>query len=152
AVVGLIPVAIGAATLWLMARGRRTTAGYVLGVGAVAFSAMFHGYFLVRVDQHQQNHLLLQAIRQHSDHPEVGAYDCMESTLVFYGGWPIRDLVSKTSPMDMSSKQSFLSPSDGKITFDVVDFLTNKADRFVITTKHRYSGIQPYLPTDVVVL
>ncbi len=36
--------------------------------------------------------------------------------------------------------------------FEVSDFLTHKPDRFVITTKRRYTAIQSYLPADIVIL
>lgn len=118
-----------AAWRWLhQGRSRRaayamvaTSMGFVLGLFAVAVPS---------VDRHQQNHLVLQAIQQAGENPQVGAFGLLEPSWVFYGGRPIVELTApgqKTQP-------------------NVREFFGTGEERFVLTTDRHWEHLKRKLP------
>ncbi len=89
---GMIPLAGAAIGLWLIHHQRRHAAAFTFSVTATAFVTALFGFALLRVDRHQQNHVLLEGIARHSTNPTVASYRTLESTLVFYGRRTIAEL------------------------------------------------------------
>ncbi len=128
--IGLIPL-IGAIVCLVLAERRRPFAsGVTFATTAVAFLTALFGFAAVRVDQHQESHVLLAAIDRQSQHPQVASYGCLEPSWVFYGGRPIRELTAE-------------SPST---------FLARSHDAFVITTESNLKQFHSELPPDVHVI
>jgi 4-amino-4-deoxy-L-arabinose transferase-like glycosyltransferase len=129
--IGLTPLAGGAACLGLaLARNFRAAAG-VFGAAAVTFAVLIFAFGAQRIDRHQTNHVLFHAIRTHSEQPSVGSYKILEPSWVFYLGQPIHETAGSE---------------------DVVSFLQRGPETFLITKRSRLGELSSRIPTDVVVL
>ncbi|MCL4205138.1 MAG: glycosyltransferase family 39 protein [Pirellulaceae bacterium] len=131
-VIGAIPLLGAVGGLWLIYRQRRQAAALAFTATATVFVTTLFGLVLVRVDRHQQNHLLLDAIAQRSLSPTVASYRTLEPTWVFYGGRPIKPLVEAQA---------------------VDEFLTSGRDRFLITTRKAWEqDLRETLPAQATIL
>ena len=92
AALGLIPLVGASICFVLHERGRTSAAAITFVVAATLFTTALFGYGTRRVDRHQQNHVLLEAISRRSASPQVGAFGCLEPSWTFYGARPVREL------------------------------------------------------------
>ena len=116
--------------LFLQFGYRRAVAATFIATGMVFCVSLF-GFAAGRVGEHQQNHLLLQTIKDHSSAPQIASFGCLEPSWVYYGGRTIREF--------------------GDIE-QTAEFLHDSEDHFVITTDHHAEQLQLYLSEDIVVL
>jgi 4-amino-4-deoxy-L-arabinose transferase-like glycosyltransferase len=134
-VLGVLPLLSAIVCIWLYRQGRTAVATSVFAVFSVLFATVVLGGVAMKVDRHQQVHVLLEAIDSRSDRPQVAAYGAFEPSWVFYGGRPIQ-FIRRRHP-DRA-----------------VEFLGNRvgSDRFVITTRENFARISARLPANTGVL
>jgi len=90
ALVGLPLVVGGAAVLFYLKRDCVSLAIRVFAVTSVVFLTAIFGLAALRVDRHQNAHVLLAEIRRHSpDTPQLTAYRFFKESYVFYAGGPV---------------------------------------------------------------
>jgi 4-amino-4-deoxy-L-arabinose transferase-like glycosyltransferase len=131
--VGLIPIA-GAVACWMLVRrSRPVRAAAAFATTAVAFAVTLLCFVPVRVDRHQQSHLLGKVIAANSPQPRIASFGCMEPSWVYYAGRPIRE-IPRGRPAEARA------------------FLAHSRNAFLITTDDRHRSLEPKLPHDVTVL
>lgn len=135
AAVGLIPLAGATAALVLLRRRGARAAATAFAVSAVLFTTTAFALVAQRVDRHQPSGRMLAAIHHHSatDTPAIVAYGCQEPSWIYYAKQPIPLI-------------------HGEQATEVLDFLSQGPDRFVITSDDHYARIRDRLPDDVVLL
>jgi 4-amino-4-deoxy-L-arabinose transferase-like glycosyltransferase len=132
--IGLLPLAGGVACLGLASVRSYHAAATSFAMTAVAFVSLLFAVAADRVDRHQTNHRLWQAIYARSDKPQIAAYKVLEPSWVFYGGRPIHEFTANT-------------PATGrKAAEQAVQFLLAGEDRFLITTRQKLDELAPLLP------
>jgi 4-amino-4-deoxy-L-arabinose transferase-like glycosyltransferase len=142
--------------LLLVNQGRRSAAAVTLAVTAVVFSTTLFGIASLRVDRHQQNHLLIQAVQQRGERVPLGAYGSVEPSLVFYAGRPIVKL-TRTRQAQHGQARRAVSPTwtpEGRpveVT-DIASFLALDGEALIITNDRYYRQIEAELPGDLRVL
>lgn len=154
-VLGLVPLVVGA-LCWKFAREQQyTRLARTFATGAVAFTALLMALVTQRVDRHQQSHELLAAIYARTDAPEVGYYDCLEPSWVFYGTEPLSNLAniaehdSRTPELAQVANSTHWQPRR-RIPID--EFLSASANRYVITTRKQWDTLQSKLGGDITLL
>ena len=134
--IGLTPLAGGAACLGLaVARNYRAAAG-IFAASAVTFVCLVFAVGAQRIDRHQHNHVLLRTIEGQAARPMVASYKILEPTWVFYGGRPVSELPQKLQSAPPQQVAEFLS----------------RDEAFVITTRSRLPELAPQLPPGIQVL
>ncbi len=129
--IGLVPLTAAVACFYLFERGRTQAAMRVFAVGAVGFTTISLGYVLERVDRHQHSDVLLRAIADRSDQPQIITYGCLEPSWVFYVEHPMRQLNYKKL---LERKPEIFAAGD---------------DAFLITTTHLLGEVKDELPDDM---
>jgi 4-amino-4-deoxy-L-arabinose transferase-like glycosyltransferase len=138
--IGLIPLAGGVACIGLAAARSFRAASGSFALTAVSFVALLFAIGTQRIDRHQTNHRLWQAIYSHSAHPEIGSYKVLEPSWVFYGGLPIHEFTG--SP-----------PNRGSHAADeAADFLVSNRQGFLITTAKKSAEILSKTPPEIGIL
>jgi 4-amino-4-deoxy-L-arabinose transferase-like glycosyltransferase len=146
--IGAIPLCGAVCALILAGRERFSAAAAAVAVTAIAFTTSLFAVGTWRVDQLQENHLLLAAIDRVGGDPQIGAYGRLEPTWVFYGRKPITELSwdpSAPQPVDDASAAGQLYP-------DAVRFFGDGDGRVIITTDQHWKELQKALPPDTAVL
>lgn len=146
--IGVIPLAGAILGFVFMSKAQIRTAAISFASLAIVFTTLLCGFVAVRVDRHQQNHVLLSAIDECSDTPRVGAFGRLEPTWIFYGGRPIDELVLQT-PESPTSHQSQWSP---KPQLNAADFFGDGRNRFILTTDFFWPRLQENLPPQATVV
>jgi 4-amino-4-deoxy-L-arabinose transferase-like glycosyltransferase len=137
---GLIP-AVGSAVCWILfERARARAAAVAFTVSATTFVMAMFVVAAGQVDQHQRNHVLLQAIEDQGGQVTVASYRCLEPTWVFYGGRPINELTAKKNWVERNG--SWIP--EPKI--DVEDFLQQSPNACVITTDEHLAELRKLVP------
>jgi hypothetical protein len=150
---GLVPFAGGIACAGLAIARNNRACVTALGATAVAFTTMFFAIGAQRADLHQQNHLLLAAIGDHSPAAPVASYRVLEPSWVFYSGQPILELPRRNTPIVAGTHAttaawlSQFAPPD-----QAAQFLAAYPQGRIITTAEHYQKLAPHLPHDVGVL
>ena len=145
--IGLIPLSGAVAAGWFQWRRRFAPAATTVAVTAAAFATAFFGWGVLRVDRHQQNHLLLAAIDRAGGDPRVGAFGCLEPTWIFYGGRPIAELT--LDPIEAARDNGPWRPNPHLLA---ADFFGSGHDRFIITTDGQWDRLRAALPSNATVL
>ncbi len=131
--IGLILIlgaALGFVFLW---NGRRNWVASSFAATAVVNAVVFFGLITVRVDRHQESHLLFDEIARRSDQPQLASFGCLESTWVYYARRPIREL-----SLNENDPASFVGL-----------FLTDNPEPFVITTQEQFARLEEHLPPEI---
>ncbi|NIL98696.1 MAG: hypothetical protein GTO53_12310, partial [Planctomycetales bacterium] len=142
--------------LGLVNQGRRSAAAVTLAVTAGVFHTALFGFASLRVDRHQQNHVLIEAVERHGGGVRLGAYGSVEPSLVFYAGRPIVKL-TRSSPSPNPPTRSGASPTwapDGRPMqpVDMASFLASHHDALIVTNDRYHQQIVADLPSDIGVL
>ena len=106
----------------------------------VAFATLLFAVGVQRVDQHQMNHTLLDAIFSRSTQPAIASYNILEPSWVFYGGQPIHEFADDPRV------------GRGYAAAEAVRFLSQSPDHFLITTAKKFADLSPELPLGVGVI
>ncbi len=131
--IGLIPVAGAGVAFALLRRGRPLAASVGITAAAVAFSTIVFGFVLVRIGGRDEHRAVIAAIKRRCDDPQIGSFDGIEPSWVFYAERPIQPLtLTGAAP--------------------AADFFRRDRDRFIITTEQGWKWLQPALPADAKVL
>ena len=93
--IGLIPLAAGVITLVYSERNQPCRAAYVFAASALLFTTLLFSGVAERVDRHQQNNVLLDAIAARGTNSQVVSYGLLEPSWIFYGQRPIDELMVK---------------------------------------------------------
>ena len=115
-------------------RSLRSASG-ALGITAIAFVALLFSVGAWRLDQHQEQHRLWQAVFARGQDPELASYRVLEPSWVFYSGRTIFEFGGGAGSAQLAGK-----------------FLQQGPGRYLITTRDRVDELKPYLPPEVVVL
>jgi 4-amino-4-deoxy-L-arabinose transferase-like glycosyltransferase len=153
--IGVVPILGGIAGLMYVALGRLHSAAVTYAATAVALTTAIFGLATVRVDRHQQSHVLLRAIDDHNGQVQVGSFACLEPSWVFYGGRPIYELVEGTqddAAYAVSAQGQAAGSSLAKRRIDVASFLAAERQPFVITTRKQWQRLRSGLPGDLQVI
>jgi 4-amino-4-deoxy-L-arabinose transferase-like glycosyltransferase len=131
---GLIPLSTAGICFWLLGRGNTPLAAQAFAAGAVLLTASIFSYGTVRADRHQHSDVVLRAIRERSDRPEIASLGRQEPSWIFYAGQPIRSI----EPQELAaSEHGVFAPG---------------RDAFVITTRDALEEQKVELPDGVQVL
>jgi hypothetical protein len=145
---GLTPLAGGVACIGLaFVRNFRAAAAAFAG-SAVAFSTLLFAVGAQRADHHQNSHVILRTIFEHSDNPTIASYKILEPSWVFYAGRPIRELPRGGSTIRIELEPGYVQTHN--LSAATQFFLTN-SEAFLITTREHFQEIGP-LPRGVRVL
>jgi 4-amino-4-deoxy-L-arabinose transferase-like glycosyltransferase len=144
--IGLIPLAAGVITLVYSERNQPRRAAYVFAASALLFTTLLFGGVLGRVDRHQQNNVLLDAISERGTNPHVVSYGLLEPSWVFYGQRSIDELTVK----DVRTPAPAWIERDGswvrKPDLSVNDLLNRPEDCLIITSDHYLPLLREELP------
>jgi 4-amino-4-deoxy-L-arabinose transferase-like glycosyltransferase len=154
-VIGLVPLAAGAIG-WLAERSlRRPQAVWAMTGGALGLLTLLFAVAADRVSEHQQNHLMLQSIFEHSSSPKLGSFRTLEPTWVFYSHRPVREFprFDQPRPAKLAVDRPLTPAEVGELgRQQAIEFLNSDPEAFLITTGKRLEELQPYLPPDVEVV
>ena len=143
ALIGLVPVIGAAIAFALLRRGRPMAASVGLAAMAVTFSTIAFGFVLVRVGGRDEYRAVFAAIERRSANPNIGSFDGVEPSWVFYANRQIQPL-TPTGPAPVS---------EWKITpIPAVEFFAQDQDRFIITTEDGWKWLRKSLPADATLL
>jgi hypothetical protein len=110
------------------------------GHAAITFAALLFAVAVDRIDRHQSNHVLWQAIYARSRSPQVAAYRILEPSWVFYGNREVREITAAPpSSPQLAAEQA-------------VHFLSHSTETYLITTRQKLTELSPLLPSDVQVV
>jgi 4-amino-4-deoxy-L-arabinose transferase-like glycosyltransferase len=132
--VGLIPLTTAAICFWLLGRGNTPLAAQAFAAGAVLLTTAIFSYGTARADRHQHSDVVLHAIRERSDRPEIATLGRQEPSWIFYAGQPIGSI----------DAQALAAGEDG--------FFAPGRDAFVITSRDVLDEQKVDLPEGVQVL
>ncbi len=135
--IGLIPIAGGIiCTAFALTRSYRAAAGS-FAFSAVTFATLLFAVAVGRIDRHQTNHLLWQAIYAHSRAPQVASYRILEPSWVFYGNREVHEITAAP-------------PGGPRLAAEqAAQFLAGSGDCYLITTRQRLTELSPLLPPNV---
>jgi hypothetical protein len=154
--IGLAPLAGAVSCLLMLRRRMRAAAGATFTTTALCLAILLFGVAAERVNRHQKSHVLLNAIIQRLDDPQIGALGCLEPSWVFYGGRPIRELSLDPQQRAAASQQPQAArqpdPWRPNPPIDAAAFLAGGSQRCVITTGKRWQQLRPLVPREVDVL
>jgi 4-amino-4-deoxy-L-arabinose transferase-like glycosyltransferase len=152
--IGLLPLVAGVIG-WLFVRhGDHLRLARSYAVAAVAFSTALLALVPTRVDTHQQNDRLLAAIKQRSTQPEIGYYDCLEPTWVFYSGQPLTNVRTINDEADMTPELAPAGPRQwqARPRTLVREFFDSGSDRFLITTRAGWERAKAEAPPEATIV
>ncbi len=170
---GAIPLLGAVCALLFVWKSRLPAAAVVMACTSLAFITSVFGFALSRVDQHQQNHVLLAAIEQTGGNPRVGAFGVLEPTWIFYGRRPITELSTKARPAKDSAQVATVAQTPAsrdsaethvhrieystaaemrKTRPHVREFFGDGEGRLIITTDQHWDELRRMLPPDAKVL
>lgn len=133
--IGTIPLLGGLMCAVFAASRSLGSASGALGITAIAFVALLFSVGAWRLDQHQEQHRLWQAVFARGQDPELASYRVLEPSWVFYSGRTIFEFGGGAGSAQLAGK-----------------FLQQGPGRYLITTRDRVDELKPYLPPEVVVL
>jgi hypothetical protein len=112
--------------------GRSLVAMFWLATTALTFSLGLFAVIAVQINRHQPTPILAGTIREHSaGAPQVAQFGYFQPSLVYYTDTRIEPC---------------------KTPQQLIDFLQQGDDSFVVTTDEQYSHLMSQLPADVIVL
>ncbi|MEO8494233.1 MAG: glycosyltransferase family 39 protein [Planctomycetota bacterium] len=154
--IGLIPLIGAIAALVFYRQQQFRQLGTTLAVTATAYVLAVFGVALVRIDSHQENQRLFEAVASHSSNPALASFGCLESSWVFYAKRPIVQLL-EVEPRDQPPNavvgvQKREKPWRPLPKTDVQTFFTENEEPFLITTASHLPKLRASLPADVEVL
>ena len=150
AAISMILVIGGLVALWFTFQSRPAASVVTCCVASVVYVATMFGLSTVVVDSHQQNHLILAHIKAAPAGTEIAAYRCLESSWIFYGQKPIRELSPR--PVDQSAnvpREKFWRPHP---QLDAPSFVAAHDEVLIITTDEHLAELQQQLPSDYQVM
>jgi len=138
--IGMVPLAGGVACLGLAAVRSYRAAASSFALTAVTFVTLLFAIGSDRIDRHQTNHRLWQAIYARSPDPKIASYKILEPSWVFYGGRTIQELNGPRTERG------------GGEAVEAVNFLLSNQNAFVITTQQKLADFSSMLPPEVGVI
>jgi 4-amino-4-deoxy-L-arabinose transferase-like glycosyltransferase len=138
--IGLIPLAGGVVCMGLTTVRSFQAAAATFALSATAFTATLFAIGTDRVDRHQQNHQLWQAIYSQSVQPQIASYRILEPSWVYYSESPIHEFTAR------NAAESWVAAEQAS------QFLIANHDAFLITTQQRVGEISALLPPDIRVI
>jgi hypothetical protein len=135
--IGLLPLMGGVMCIGLACVRNYFAAAGSFSLTAIAFVTLMFALGAERVDRHQTNHRLWQAIYARSANPQVASYRILEPSWVFYGGRTIREFSAT-----QAGGGRFAAEQAGA-------FLANDVDGYLITTRDRLKELALSIPQDV---
>lgn len=138
--IGLVPIVGCVACIGFLAVRSYFASAGALAMTAVSFAILLFAVGVERIDQHQTNHHLLQAIHARSPHPQVASYRVLEPSWVFYGRFLVHEFLDDRR----------FGP--GHAATAATQFLAQSPDHFLITTSDKLREISPSLPLGIGVI
>jgi 4-amino-4-deoxy-L-arabinose transferase-like glycosyltransferase len=145
--IGLTPLAGGVACLGLAAVRSFQAAAATFALSAVAFATLLFSVGTERIDRHQTNQLLWQAIYARSPQPMIASYKVLEPSWVFYGGRPIHEFADSATGAPVSPAGA-VPPAADRAAW----FLVQQPNAFVITTETKARELEGRLPPQIGVI
>lgn len=144
--IGLIPLAAGVITLVYSERNQPRRAAYVFAGSAILFTTLLFGGVAERVDRHQHNEVLLQAIALRGGNARVASYGLLEPSWIFYGQGPIDELMVKDLRTPMRTWIEQHGKWVRKPDLSVNDLLNRPEECLIITSDHYLPLLREELP------
>ncbi len=151
-VIGLLPLASGLITLYLVERHRHVQAAIVFGALAVLCMATTFGGVTALVDRHQHNDVLLQAIAERGEDSRVVSFGLLEPSWVFYGRRPIEEVHHFVAQVPHHARVEVAGRWVPKRRVTVNDLLVQSDDLLIITNDFHLPKLREILPDDFEVL
>jgi 4-amino-4-deoxy-L-arabinose transferase-like glycosyltransferase len=147
---GLIPMIVGGVLIWMQTKNHTRLIPAVFAGAAALFCWGLFGVGTTAIDEEQHSHLILDAVQAAPDDSAVAAYGCLESSWVFYGGRPIRELILGDSsnpvapnPIADPRDRLFWQP---KRQVSIEAFLNSHPGAMFITTGDHVEALKKRLP------
>lgn len=145
--IGLIPLVAGVVTLLYCEWQQPRRAAYVFTGSAFLFVTVLFGVGAWRVDSHQRNDILLQAIAARGADAEVACFGVLEPSWIFYGQRSIDELtlqgVCEPSPSWVEKDGKWVQ----KPRVSIDDVLRRSDECLIITTDRHLPLLQKALPS-----
>ena len=136
----------------------------VFALTSLLFCLCTFGLGTVSIDREQENHLLLDIVNANPQ-TAVAAYGCLESSWVFYGGAPIRELLIEELESEFGADSQPKTRSDPTPTLEnkenywqckprisVEAFLESNSQVMFLTSSDHVEKLKERLPEDYQVL
>ena len=161
---GVIPIFGGTAMILMLKKQSTQRIPFVFASTSILFCWCAFGFGTVSIDREQQSHLLLEVIDANPQTP-VAAFGCLESSWVFYGGKPIRELLTQefeTEPGHFDEATKKLDSGSGtqaardywkcKPRISVEAFLKSNSQAMFLTSSEHVDELKKRLPEDYEVI
>ncbi len=145
---GLIPVITAGFIFWTMRTKQHRRLPVAFSAGAVLFCLGLFSLGTISIDREQQSHLITDQLRIRPD-AQIGTYDCLESSWVYYSGHPIFEL---TDGNDGSANHQL--PRDYWMPKERpnLERFAMQPDAMIITHDRHLEAIKKRLPEDFEVI
>ncbi|MGB6041693.1 MAG: glycosyltransferase family 39 protein [Pirellulales bacterium] len=152
----LIITAGAAFALVQVKRDRRYSVALTMAVTSAVFCTSLFGFASLRVDRHQQIHVLIQAIQRQGEGVSVGSFGALEPSFVYYSGRSIVKLTRRRSAKDASpvrGASADWTPGGEPVSrMDVRMFLDQNPRAVVVTHDRYFRQLQDEFPDDLRIL
>lgn len=116
---------------------------------AVAFCLLLFGWATDVVDSTRRTESLLARIRTADEAVQVAAYECLESSWIYYGGRPIVELRAGTS---LEANEDFRAIDSARVALTPVEFTLRAPQGLILTTAEHLSDLLQRLPQGYTVI
>ena len=159
---GVIPIFAGLAMILMLRKQRTREIPVVFASTSLLFCWCMFGLGTVSIDHEQESHLLLDVIDANPK-TAVAAFGCLESSWVFYGGKPIRELLGPEFEPESGGNNEQKKISDTgqaatenfwqcKPRISVEAFLRSNSQAMFLTSSDHVDELKKRLPEDYEVL
>lgn len=131
--VGLVPVAVGAISLWFVTRQKYMHSTVTTATGAVLLCVVLFGFASVAVNQTQQTANIIEPIRTSPGDVAVATYGCLESSWIYYAKRPIYEIDNGADGDSIASLQRE-NQWEVKPRVDLKSFVRIKPGALIVTT------------------
>lgn len=145
-VVGVVPLAAGVIALLWSERDQPRRAAYFFAGFAVVFTTLLFGGVANRVDLHQHNDILLEAIATRGADVRVASYGMLEPSWVFYGQRPVDELAVQEVSTTTSTWIERSNVWSKKPNLSVNEMLDQSQKCVIITSDYFLPLLQEELP------
>lgn len=159
---GAIPIVASGLMIWMLMNNRTRPIPAVFASASALFCWGLFGFGTVAIDGEQRSHLILDEVKSAPPESALAAYGCLESSWVFYGQRPIRELTLESPPENSLSNQGSNNVADSeeskrpywqpKQRVSVEAFLDCNPNGMIITTQEHIDDMKKRLPEHYEVL